>query len=125
MKMVGQHHWCLGLDKATTFWYNRDMEKGKRMYKFVIQRDSVQSVCEFEATEDQFFDLEWFDTQEFPWEIDISKFQTPKNLLLENPSASFIWQNFIRFYKDGEGQWLTTIMWYKDGELVKTVKENV
>lgn len=95
------------------------------MYKFVIQRDGVQSFCEFDATPDTFYDLEWFDTQEFPWQIDIAKDESPADILREDPDASFIYQSFVKFYKDGEVNWKTTIDWYEDGVHRCRVTEDV
>ena len=95
------------------------------MYKFIIQRDGVQSSTEFDAPEDCFYDLEWFDTQDFPWQIDIAKEETPADILREDPEASFIYQSFVKFYKDGEANWKTTIDWYEKGVHRMRVTEDV
>lgn len=95
------------------------------MYKFIIQRDGVQSFCEFDAPEDSFFDLEWFDTQNFEWQIDIAKEESVEDILREDPQASFIYQSFVKFYKEGEVFWKTTIDWYENGVHRMKVDEDV
>lgn len=97
------------------------------MYKFVIQRDgawdSWHSVAEFQANTDEFFDLEWLDTQSWFWKGEAKK-KTPADILREDPEASFIWQQEQEYYSEGEMLCKTTIDWYEDGVHRMKVEEN-
>ena len=94
------------------------------MYKFIIQRNNTQSVAEFEASTDEFFDLEWLDTQSWYWQGERKK-ESPADILREDPEASFIWQHEQEYYVEGTPRTKITIDWYEDGVHRMRKDENV
>lgn len=88
--------------------------------KFVMSRDSVCSVATFEGTRDEFLDLEWIDSQQMQWQIDIAMPIALQDVIAQNQTGLVLFENFIRFYSDGEVNWKSELFWIEEGEVLKS-----
>jgi hypothetical protein len=93
--------------------------------KFVTSRDTVASFGTFDGTRDEFLDLEWIDSQPIQGlQIDIARPIALQDVIAQNPTGLVLFENFTKFWFEGEVNWKSELFWIEEGEVLKSEVTN-
>ena len=95
------------------------------MRKYIHQTKNVESSIDFESTDEQFLDLDWFDKQRWEgWTITVGESEKTDitEWLQDNPSSSLLFEKTvpIGFNENNEPVETSTLEWWTNGILVKS-----